>query len=130
MTAFHSILGAFFSNQSTSSTIFAQISPNLHDKELKKYDPKKRNVCTLISGAIFVKSKHIKRFCEGFYTFWPNFHRFCANFKGFFPDFHQIKIFVGELTLLSLNLLLKTFTQLVWMPEKAVLPQTHLIHFA
>ena len=45
MTAFHSILGAFFSNQSTSSTIFAQISsklaqisPNLHEKVLKKHD--------------------------------------------------------------------------------------------
>jgi len=35
MTAFHSILGALFSNQSTSSTIFAQISPNLPEKELK-----------------------------------------------------------------------------------------------
>jgi len=41
MTAFHSILGAIFSNQSTSSTIFAQISPNLPDKELKKHDLQK-----------------------------------------------------------------------------------------
>jgi len=50
-------------------------------------------------------------------------------------DFHRIKIFGGELpprlpTPLALNLLLKTFTQLVWMPEKAVLLQTHLIPFA
>jgi len=29
MTAFHCILGLFYSNRSTSSTIFAQISPNL-----------------------------------------------------------------------------------------------------
>jgi len=98
---------------------------------------KKRNVCTLISGAIFVKSKHIKRFCEGFHTFCPISHRFCPDFKGFFPDFHQIKNFGGGLpppapppTPLALNLLLKTFTQFVWMPEKAVLPQTHLIRFA
>jgi len=54
MTAFHSILGAFFSNQSTSSTIFdqispklAQISPNLHEKELKKYDLQKKETSAL-----------------------------------------------------------------------------------
>jgi len=46
----------------------------------------KRNVCTLISGATFVKSKHIKRFCQGFHTF-------CPDFKGFFPAFHQFKSF-------------------------------------
>jgi len=43
-------------------------------------------VCIFISGTIFVKSKHIKRFCEGFHTFCPTFHRFS-------PDFHQIKTF-------------------------------------
>ena len=99
---------------------------------------KKKNVCTLISGAIFVKSKHIKRFCEGFHTFCSNLHRFCLDFKRFFPDFHHIKNFGGGLpppsppppTPLVFNLLLKTFMQLVWMPEKAVLPQTHLIRFA
>ena len=49
MTAFHAILGAFSSNQSTSSTIFAQItpklahiSPNLPEKELKKHDLQKK----------------------------------------------------------------------------------------
>jgi len=100
--------------------------------------PKKRNVCTLISGTIFVKSKHIKRFCEGLHTFCPNLHRFWPDFKGISPDFYQIKIFGRGLspsappppTPLALNLLLKTFTQLVWMPEKVVLPQTHLIRFA
>jgi len=141
---FHS--GRIFSNQSTSSTIFAQISsklaqifPNLPEKELKKHDlQKERNVCTLILVAIFVKSKYKKRFCEGFHTFCPNLHRFFPDFKGFFPDFHQIKIFGVGLpppaapppTPLALNLLLKTFTQLVWMPEKGVFPQTHLIRFA
>ena len=131
---------------STSSTIFAhispklaQISPKLPEKELKKHDlQKKRNVCTLISAAIFVKSKHIKRFCKGFHTFCSNLHRLFPDLKGFFPDFHQIKIFEGGLpppapplpTPLVFNLLLKTFTKLMWMPEKAILPQTHLIRFA
>jgi len=99
---------------------------------------KKRNVYTLISAAIFVESKHINRFCWGFHTFCPNLHRFCADFKGFFPDFHQIKLFGSGLPLpapppptpLAFNLLLKTFTQLLWMPEKNVLSQTHLIRFA
>jgi len=54
MTAFHSILGAFFSNQSTSGTIFAQISPkpaqispNLPEKELKKHDLQKKETSAL-----------------------------------------------------------------------------------
>ena len=94
MTAFHSILGAYFSNQSTSSTIFAQISPNLPEKGLKKHDLQNiRNVCTLISGANFCKINAHKRFCEGFHTFCPNLHRFFPDFKGFFPHFHQIRIF-------------------------------------
>jgi len=53
-TAFRSILGAFLSNQSTSSTIFAQISPklaqispNLPKKELKKHDLQKEKTSTL-----------------------------------------------------------------------------------
>ena len=140
MTAFHSIKGAFFSNQSTSSTIFAQISPklaqislNLPEKKLKKHDlQKKRNICTFISGAIFVKT--IKRFCEGFHTFCPNLHRFFLGFKGFSRIFIKSKFLGVGFHLvhphLYLNLLLKTFTQLVWMSEKAVLPQTHLIRFA
>ena len=104
--------------------------PQLARKRTEEiWPPKKRNVYTLISGAIFVKSKHKKRFCEGFHTFCQNLHRYCPNFKGFFPDFHHIKIFEGGLTSLALNLLLKTFKQLVWMPEKAVFPQTHLIRF-
>jgi len=48
----------------------------------------KKMSCTLILGAISVKSKHIQRFCERFHKFCPNFHRFC-------PDFHQIKRFGG-----------------------------------
>jgi len=54
---------------------------------------KKINVYTLILGTIFVKSKHIKRFCEGIHTFCPNFHRFCPDFKSSCSDFHQIKSF-------------------------------------
>ena len=145
MTAFHSILGAFFWIKALQAPFLRKFPPNLpkfHQNCLKKnwrnVTSKKRNVCTLISGAIFVKSKHIKRFCEGFHTFCPNLHRFCSDFKGFFPDFHQIKKLGGELpppappppTPLALKLLLKTFTQLVCLPEKAVLPQTHLIRFA
>jgi len=65
---------------------------------MKTWPPKtKENVCTLILGSIFVKSKHIQRFCEGFHTFCPNFHRFCPDFKEFYPDFHQIKSFGGAL---------------------------------
>jgi len=89
-------------------------------------------------GRHFCNIKAQKWFREGFHTFCPNLHRYCPDFKWFFPDFHQIKIFGGGLpppapphpTSLALNLLLKTFTQLVWMTEKAVLPQTHLIRFA
>jgi len=86
-------------------------------------------------GCHFCKIKAHKQFCEGFHIFCPNLHRFCPDFKGFCSDFHQIKIFEVGLptpptTQLALNLLLKIFPQLVWMPEKAVLPQTHLIRFA
>ena len=45
------------------------------------------------SGAIFVKSKHTKRFREGFHTFCPNLHRFCPDFKGFFPGCSSNQIF-------------------------------------
>jgi len=83
--------------------IFAQISPNLPVKTPKK--KQKKNVCTLILGAIFVTSKYIKRFCEGFHTFCPNFHRFCPDFKGFCPDFHHIKSFGVHLHPLHPNLL-------------------------
>ena len=40
-----------------------------------------KNVCTLI-----LISMHIKRFCKGFHTFYPNFHRICPDFKGFSPN--------------------------------------------
>jgi len=52
----------------------------------------KKNVCTLILGASFVKSRHIQQFCEGFHILCPNFHRFCR-------DFHQIKSFGGAVAL-------------------------------
>jgi len=135
-TSFH--FGCIFSNQSTSSTIFAQISLNLPEKELKKHDLQKRKRLHFDFGRHFSKIKAHKRFSQDFHTFCPNLHRFFPDFKGFFPDFHYIKIFWGGLpppappppTPLALNLLLKTFTQLVWMAEKAVFPHTHLIRFA
>jgi len=64
---------------------FAKISPKtcpnfayLARKILKNMTSKKTiNVCTLMSGAIFVKSNHIKWFREGFHTF-----RLCPDFRG------------------------------------------------
>jgi len=54
-------LGAFFSNQSTSSTIFAQISPklaqifpNLPEKELKKHELQQKETSTLLFRAPFL----------------------------------------------------------------------------
>jgi len=52
----------------------------------------KKNVCTLILGAIFGISKHIQRFCDRFHTVCPNFHRF-------YPGFYQIKRFGGAVAL-------------------------------
>ena len=59
MTAFH--LGRIFSNQSTSSTIFAQISPklaqispNLPEKQLKKDDLQKKETSALWFRAPFL----------------------------------------------------------------------------
>jgi len=40
-----------------------------------------KNVCNLILGAIFAKSKHIQQLCEGFHTFCPNFPGFSPNLK-------------------------------------------------
>ena len=76
-----------FSNQSTSSTIFARISPNLPRKNYLKMWPSKTNKrCLLYDfGAIFVKSEHVQRFCEGIHTFCPHFHRF-------FPAFTKSKV--------------------------------------
>jgi len=38
------------------------------------------------------KSKHIKRFCEGFHTFCPHFHRFFPDFKEFLRIFTKSKL--------------------------------------
>jgi len=129
--AIHSILGAFFQVKAFQASFLPKFPLTCLKKNLKTWPQKKRNVCTSSSGAFFAKSKHIKQSCGGFHTFYQ-------DFKGFYPDFNQIKTFRGALaphappppTPLALNVLLKTFTQLVWMPEKAVLPQTHLIRFA
>ena len=53
---------------------FAQIFPK---KTTKKWRPK--TLCTLILCAIFLKSKRIKRFCDGFHTFCPNFKGYCPR---------------------------------------------------
>jgi len=63
---------------------FAQISPNLPEKNLK--NPKSLH---MILGTIFLKSKHIKRhFCLYFQRFCEGFHKICPDFHGFCPDFH------------------------------------------
>jgi len=89
-TAFHFML-CVFSNQSTSSTIFKQISPNM---------PKFPLTCPKIFeerlqfyfGCHFCKIKaHTVILRKCFHTFCPNFRRFC-------PDFHQIKSFRGVLS--------------------------------
>ena len=48
-------------------------------KTLQRKWPPKRNVYTLILSAIFAKSKHIQRFCEGIHTFCPNFSKYFAR---------------------------------------------------
>jgi len=84
-TAFLFMLGAFFKIEALQA-LFLTKFPLTRTKRTKLKQTFKKNVCTLLLGAIFVKSKHIQRFCEGIHTFCPNFHRF-------FPDFHQIKSF-------------------------------------
>ena len=59
---------------------FPKFPPTYPRNNWRKITSKKRNVCTLISSAIFVKSKHIKRFCQGFHTFCPHLHRSNQNF--------------------------------------------------
>ena len=83
-----------FKSKHNSSTIveLAQISPNLSENsKIKTWPPKEKNVCTLILGAIFVKSKHIPT------AILQTFSKFCQNFHRFCPDFHQIKNFGGVL---------------------------------
>ena len=68
-------------------------------RELTKHiTPKKinkKNVCTLILGAIFVKSKHIQQVWESVHIFFLNFPRLCPDFKEFFQDFHKNKSYGG-----------------------------------
>ena len=63
------MFGGIFSNQRN----FTNYKNMISKKKQKKF-------CTLILGALFVKSKHIQRICEGFHTFCPSFHRFDRNF--------------------------------------------------
>jgi len=78
MIAFHTILGAFLLNQSTSSTIFsqispklAQISPNLHEKELKKHDLQKKKRLHFEFGRHFCKIKAHKAISRRFSHILP-----------------------------------------------------------
>jgi len=95
----------------------------LPEKELKKYDLQKKKRLHFDFGRHFCKIEAQKAILRSFHTFCPNLHRYCPNFKGFFPDFYQIKILGDGLTPLALNLLLKTFTQLVSMPKKPFCPK-------
>jgi len=78
-----------FSNQATSSNIFTQISPKLPKFPLNvpkrtklKHDLQKKNVCILILGAIFVKSKHMQEL-RRFTHILPKFPQI---FPGFSPN--------------------------------------------
>ena len=102
MTAFHSILGAFFSNQSTSNTIFAQISPklaqifpNLPEKELKKHDlqKKKRLHCDFVRH--FCKIKGYNAILRRFSHILPKFTQILSGFYGIFPGFSSNQKFWG-----------------------------------
>jgi len=56
--------------------------PRLARKYSKENDLQiEKHVCTLILGAIFVKSKYIQGLYEGIHKFCPNFYRFCPDFR-------------------------------------------------
>jgi len=57
----------------------------------------KKNVCTLILGAIFAKIKAYTVILRRVSHICPDFHRFFPDFKEFCPDFHQIKSFGSAL---------------------------------
>ena len=86
-----------FSSQSTSSTIFArispkfaQISPNLPEKNLIKTWPQKTSLHFYLE-CYFCKIEAQKAILQRHSHILPKFpHRFC-------PDFHQIKNFGGAL---------------------------------
>jgi len=61
--------------------------------DLQKKESKKR--LHFHFGCHFCKIKAHAAICEGFHTFFSNFHRVCLDFKGFCLDFHQIKSFGG-----------------------------------
>jgi len=81
---------------SITSNAYAQLLVK-HLKYLRQQSrfSRNKNICTFTLGAIFVKSKHIQRLCESFFTFCQNFYRFCPDFMGFCPDFHQIEKFLA-----------------------------------
>ena len=94
---------AHFLNQSTSSTIFAQISPklaqsspNLPEKnQIKTWPPKRQKSLHFDFGCHFCKIKalnHLQRFCERFHKFCPNFHRFSRILSDFARIFIKSKV--------------------------------------
>ena len=100
MTAFHSILGAFFSNQSTSSTIFpqishkfSQISPNLPEKELKKHDLQKKKRLHFDFGRHLCKLKAHKAILRNFSHILPKFTQILPGFQGIFLGFSSNQTF-------------------------------------
>ena len=95
MTAFHSILGAFFSNQSTSSTIFpqispklAQISPHFPEKELKIHDLQKKKRLHLDFGRHFWNIEALKAILRRFSHILPKFTQIRSKFLG--VGFHPL----------------------------------------
>jgi len=77
----------FVKSKHTSTPKHTQISPTLPEKNKKTWPQK--NVCTLILGASFRKSKHIQRVCEPFYKFSQistDFARILSDFAGIFTN--------------------------------------------
>ena len=97
-TEFH-LFWAHFSNESTSSTIFAQISPNFPTKTenimISKIKKKTKSLHFYFGHHRWKIEAH-KAILRRFSHILPNFPQI---FKGFCPDFHQIKTSGGALAL-------------------------------
>jgi len=86
-TAFHFILGAFFSNQSTSTAIFAQIFSKLSQISLNCPKNLQKRHLQLDFGRHFLKTKHIKPILRRFSHILPRLPKILPGFEGFSP--HQ-----------------------------------------
>jgi len=99
------MLGAFFQIKALQ----APFLPKFTGKELNENMTSKKNVCTLILSAIFVKSKAHTAILRRYSHILPKFpHIFC-------PDFHQIKSFGGALAPLPTTPVLKN---IIWLSRK------------